>query len=88
MEPEIAQGLYDIEEEPMEEEPAEEEDEPVQKKGKKGKEKASKNSRKENEGAPRGRPRTKKEPLREGMFAPLFLYAQSFEYDRLCSFPR
>lgn len=67
MEPDIAQGLNDVEEEPIEEEadqPA-----PVQRKGKKGKEdKASKNSRKENDGAPRGRPRGKKVVLREGMF--------------------
>ncbi|KAI0748437.1 Mif2/CENP-C like-domain-containing protein [Daedaleopsis nitida] len=62
MEPEIAQGFDDIDHEPMEED-----EEPPQPKGKKkGKDdKAPKNSRKENDGVPRGRPRAKREVLRE-----------------------
>ncbi|RDX46946.1 hypothetical protein OH76DRAFT_1442600 [Lentinus brumalis] len=66
MEPEIAQGFDDLDEQPMDEDPQEEEEAPPPKKGKKGREeKASKNSGKENDGAPRGRPRQKKVVLRE-----------------------
>lgn len=74
VEHEIAQGLNDAELEPIpeEDEPVEEQL-PPPKKGKKGR--AAKNSRKENEGVPRGRPRTKKDVLREGMSVLSSLYA-------------
>ncbi|KAI0723819.1 Mif2/CENP-C like-domain-containing protein [Cerioporus squamosus] len=66
MEPEIAQGFDNLDQQPMDEEPPEEEEAPPPKKGKRGREeKASKNSRKENDGAPRGRQRQKKVVLRE-----------------------
>ncbi len=71
MEPEIAQGFDDINQEPVDE-PVDEE-EPVQEepRGKKGKkrgreEKAASTKRKENAGATRGRPRAQKEVLRDG----------------------
>ncbi|KAI1788403.1 Mif2/CENP-C like-domain-containing protein [Ganoderma leucocontextum] len=70
MEPEIALGLDDVEQEPVDEPIDEEEpvqEEPHGKKGKKtgGKEKAATNKRKENAGATRGRSRAQKEVLRD-----------------------
>ncbi|TBU35568.1 Mif2/CENP-C like-domain-containing protein [Dichomitus squalens] len=69
MEPEIAQGLGDIEQEPMNDEQEGSVLEPEetvleQPRGKKGK-KVTNSKRKENEGAARGRPRAKREVLRE-----------------------
>lgn len=71
MEPEIAQGLDDVEQDPVNE-PMDEE-EPVQEepRGKKGKKKgwepkAATNKGKENAGATRGRPRAQKQVLRDG----------------------
>lgn len=71
MEPDIAQGLDGIEEEPMdmEDEPVEEEVPPPKKS------KASKNSRKENDGAPRGRSTARKTVLREGVCYACLVYA-------------
>lgn len=86
MEPEIAQGFNDLDEQPMDEDPQEEEEAPPPKKGKKGREeKASKNSGKENDGAPRGRPRQKKVVLREGTHSKHRLYASIFTNHRLIS---
>ena len=70
IEPEIAQGLDDIEPDsiPEEDEPVDEEPPSPPKKKSKEK-KAAKNSRKENDGVPRGRSRAKKEVLREGPFS-------------------
>lgn len=65
MEPEIAQGFDDMGPVPMDEN-ADVEEQPIMIKKKVKEDKASRNSRKENEGVPRGRPRQKKVVLREG----------------------
>ena len=65
IEPEISHALDDVEMEPISEEDVGEEPPPQKVRDMA---KAAKNKRKENEGAPRGRPRKKKEVLREGMF--------------------
>lgn len=70
IEPEIAQGLDDVELDPIPEEDGPMDAEPPSPPKKKSKEnKAAKNSRKENDGVPRGRSRAKKEVLREGAFS-------------------
>ena len=74
MEPEIAQEFDDMGPQPMDEEPDVVE-QPFLMKKKVKEDKASKNSRKENEGAPRGRPRQKKVVLREGTHPNHRLYA-------------
>ena len=74
VEPEIAQEFDNMGPQPMDEEPDVEE-QPFLMKKKVKEDKASKNSRKENEGAPRGRPRQKKVVLREGTHSNHRLYA-------------